>query len=83
MFRALVRTKGVTGFFGVIFPVFYGSVCVLIPTNNPQTTLSWNAGTNIFYFTPQNPLISDNSFQLDVQSTKGTRSLNGYYLETR
>jgi len=26
-------------------------------SNNPQTTLSWNAGNNIFYFTPQNPLI--------------------------
>lgn len=52
-------------------------------SNNPDTTLSWNAGSNIFYFNPKNPLISNSSFALDVQSTQGTRSLNGYYLETR
>ena len=52
-------------------------------SNNPPTTLSWNAGSNIFYFNPQHPLISDTNFELDVQSTQGTRSLNGYYLETR
>lgn len=52
-------------------------------SNNPPTTLSWNAGSNIFYFNPQNPLVSNLNFELDVQSTQGTRSLNGYYLETR
>jgi hypothetical protein len=50
-------------------------------SSNPNTWISFNAGSNVVYFVPLFPLKAATNVTIDAISTQGNKKVEGYYIQ--